>query len=253
MLRSFKDPLNLFAEDNLFLDKGLIDLQLDFGRPKLMDGAWPRDWEDVLQSTPSVRLVEVLKQWPTDWIKSQEDPREFTNDVTAEYLKERGGMPYKWHRFVAAHKPDPAIPEKWNELQLGFIEAQTAIEHSRLDNPLRMSPTCTKAKKRPAPLQSTVEAGKHYHHFTGNGIDEGEKFKIRGNLHAVAPVEDIPGWQRISFMKWFTDGANDEQLCCEGVVLPGNKIILGRWWILGDDEYKLAVGPFVLWNVEHKS
>lgn len=37
----------------------------------------------------------------------------------------------------------------------------------------------------------------------------------------------------------------------EGVVLPGGKIILGRWWhpLHGDDE-EMYSGPFILWNVD---
>ena len=39
--------------------------------------------------------------------------------------------------------------------------------------------------------------------------------------------------------------------CYEGIVLPGGKIILGRWWYpLDQDGENVALGPFIFWNVE---
>ena len=215
----------------------------------MIDGAWPRQWDDELQSTPSVRLIEALKQWPTDWVKSQEDPRKFTNNVTTDYLKDSDDyfhmQEYEWRKVVAIEQPKPTNPEAWQALEKKFL-----VEYENAEPP--PTPTVMKTKKRPAPLQA-AEAGKDFFHFTGKGIDEEDDFKIRGNLHAVAPVEDIPGWQRISFMKWFVDSDGlDEHRCCEGVVLPGNKIILGRWWGLTDDEHRRNVGPFIFWNVDNK-
>ncbi|KAL8831038.1 MAG: hypothetical protein Q9191_001084, partial [Dirinaria sp. TL-2023a] len=102
--------------------------------------------------------------------------------------------------------------------------------------------------KRPAPLRKPV-AAKDFFHFTGNGDDAGEAYTMRGNVHAVAPVEDIPGWQRITFMQRFTD--TGELFCYEGVVLPGNQIILGRFWRVMDNESRTIFGPFMFWNVDH--
>jgi len=241
------------VNDQFGLDHGLIDLEFDFGPVKMIDGAWPRTWDDELQATPSMRVIEALKQWPTDWIKTQNDPRKFTNNLTTEYAKASYAAnswhmeEYEWRKWVAIHKPAPTNPEAWHALDKKFKK-----EWEDLTPP--PTPTSMKfPKKRPAPLQ-TAEAGKDFYHFTGKGVDFGDAFKVRGNLHAVAPVEDIPGWQRISFMKWWKDSNGLEwHVCCEGVVLPGNKIILGRWWSLIDDEERRSVGPFILWNVDQKA
>lgn len=252
-LRSYRDPSHLVIRDVLAVDHGLVDLELKFGPVKMLDGAWPRTWDDALESTPSMRLIEALKQWPIDWIKTQNDPREFSNNLTTEYAKTSYASnywhmeEYEWRKWVAIHKPGPTNPEAWDTLHAQFKEEWEDLTPP--PTPTSMKPP----KKRPAPLQ-TAEAGKDYYHFTGKGVDSGDEFKVRGNLHAVAPVEDIPGWQRISFMRWFSDHNGLEyHVCCEGVVLPGNKIILGRWWSLIDDEDHHNMGPFIFWNVDQKA
>ena len=242
LLRTYKDPTMVFAEDKLLLSEGLIDLDFDFGPPKMIDGTWARSWDEELRSTPSVRLIEALKKFPRDWIESQKDPRKFVNDVATEYLRETGDCDdykeYMWRR-LAETEISTNTPEEWQELEEFFSKAPASM--TTRDRPY--------VKKRPSPLQN-ARAGEDYHHFTGKGLDVGEEFKVRGNLHAVGPVEGIPGWQRITFMKWFTGSGVDPTLyACEGVVLPGNKIILGRWWAPGDDDEKRNVGPFIFWNV----
>ena len=248
LLRSYKVGEH-FVQDQWYLDYGLMDLELDFGPVTMRDGAWPQMWDESLASTPTIRLLDALKQWSTDWIKSQKDPRHFVNTTTTEYLEMSTDLSdtakFAWRQYVADHKPDPAIPEQWQALEDDFREKYNA-------NALPAHIVNPKPKKRPAPLR-TAEAGKDYFHFKGEGIDEGAEFKVRGNIHAVAPVEDIPGWQRITFMKWFTgDGGKDHPICFEGVVLPGNKIILGRWWALYDDDDRREIGPFIFWCVDHE-
>lgn len=56
-------------------------------------------------------------------------------------------------------------------------------------------------------------------------------------------------------MKYFreADGAIDlENLWAyEGIVLPGGKIMVGRWWCPSDGEGdRMYSGPFILWNVQ---
>jgi len=78
--------------------------------------------------------------------------------------------------------------------------------------------------------------------FTGEGDDE-EHFFASGwvtPLPSQPREEDweIPGWKRITFMKHFIDdedGLDQDNLWAyEGVMLPGNKLILGRWWWCDD-------------------
>lgn len=57
-------------------------------------------------------------------------------------------------------------------------------------------------------------------------------------------------------MKYYEDEetrvvAREGLWCYEGVVLPGDKVVLGRWWSpddgVGEGQYS---GPFLLWNVD---
>lgn len=113
--------------------------------------------------------------------------------------------------------------------------------------------------------------------FTGTGIDLDDDFNAIGWLNALPPQQGIPGWQRITFMKHFMDDVDqveqDNLWAYEGVVLPGGRIILGRWWYASDavdfsvspaspHEPMLSIfsstnvwqkdynGPFILWAVD---
>ncbi len=169
------------------------------------------------------------------------------------------------------------------------------------------------------PPATNPKHGVHYRQFSGSGTDA-EPFDCRGILHPLPPQQGIPGWQRITFMKYFpTDSSSqasfpsstgsstpyngsstnvsnassppsssaadwsspanksgsttsftpinpfnqsppqvDDDLdidggcwAYEGVVLPGGKIILGRWWSpMGDDQERICMGPFIFWEVD---
>ncbi|KAJ8109151.1 hypothetical protein OPT61_g7670 [Boeremia exigua] len=92
--------------------------------------------------------------------------------------------------------------------------------------------------------------------FTGTGMDLDDDFHAIGWLNALPDQCGIPGWQRITFMKHFAedlDDVDDDNLWAyEGVVLPGGRIIVGRWWFASetvdfDRDYN---GPFILWAAE---
>lgn len=59
-------------------------------------------------------------------------------------------------------------------------------------------------------------------------------FYSSGWLNPLPPQQGIPGWQRMTMMKYFVDEDghwDDEALWAyEGVVFPGGQIMLGRWW-----------------------
>ncbi|EMD00714.1 hypothetical protein BAUCODRAFT_61254, partial [Baudoinia panamericana UAMH 10762] len=92
--------------------------------------------------------------------------------------------------------------------------------------------------------------------FSGEGHDSTEAFRARGWLNALPPQQGIPGWQRMTMMKYFEDpdtGTIDEDAmwAYEGVVLPGGQIIIGRWWSPGDGRGEhMYSGPFILWCVD---
>ncbi|KAF1930806.1 uncharacterized protein M421DRAFT_58030 [Didymella exigua CBS 183.55] len=92
--------------------------------------------------------------------------------------------------------------------------------------------------------------------FTGTGMDLEDDFHAIGWLNALPDQCGIPGWQRITFMKHFAedldDVDSDNLWAYEGVVLPGGRIIVGRWWFASEtvnyrDDYN---GPFILWAAE---
>jgi hypothetical protein len=75
--------------------------------------------------------------------------------------------------------------------------------------------------------------------FTGTGIDLEDDFNAIGWLNPLPDQQGIPGWQRITFMKHFMDDFDqveqDNLWAYEGVVLPGGRIILGRWWYASEN------------------
>jgi len=90
---------------------------------------------------------------------------------------------------------------------------------------------------------------------------------LYGRTHALPPQHGIPGFQRISFVKFCYEVQADFQQYdpsqiwgYEGCVLPGGRVIVGRWMDLtgqdGDaiqdpvDEFS---GPFIYWNIDESS
>lgn len=76
-----------------------------------------------------------------------------------------------------------------------------------------------------------------------------------GRVHGLPPQQGIPGFQRTSFLR-FQEGDPELQQIWgyEGLICPGNNVIVGRWWhiipgvqVAPVDEYS---GPFVFWNVD---
>lgn len=62
----------------------------------------------------------------------------------------------------------------------------------------------------------------------------------------------------MTMMKFFQDEVGhvdiDALWAYEGVVLPGDQIIVGRWWspegLDADSRANMYSGPFILWNVD---
>ncbi|KAF1943214.1 hypothetical protein EJ02DRAFT_343604 [Clathrospora elynae] len=92
--------------------------------------------------------------------------------------------------------------------------------------------------------------------FEGHGEDLDDEFNAIGWLNPLPPQAGIPGWQRITFMKHFMEDFDqldqDNLWAYEGVVLPGGRIILGRWWYASEqvdfnNDYN---GPFIWWAID---
>ncbi|KAF2869747.1 hypothetical protein BDV95DRAFT_85486 [Massariosphaeria phaeospora] len=147
---------------------------------------------------------------------------------------------------------------KIQSLELDFTQdgdmSWPEIFEDRLHSLRETGPPRTRAQHRSG-FESPNQKHKNIH-FVGKGEDLNDNFFARGWLNALPTQCGIPGWQRITFMKHFVEGdeeLNDDNLWAyEGVVLPGGRIILGRWWYASgnvnlDDDYN---GPFIFWAVE---
>lgn len=89
--------------------------------------------------------------------------------------------------------------------------------------------------------------------FGGFGEDAKEGFLVDGWLNTLPRQSGIPGWQRLTMMKYWADefGNVDYNVlwAYEGIVLPGGKIVVGRWWCPIGTEFRYS-GPFILWCVD---
>lgn len=112
----------------------------------------------------------------------------------------------------------------------------------------------TRAQHSAVPTQAQIDFATRARRFGGGGHDNNENFLADGWLNPLPPQFRIPGWQRMTMMKFFVDETGidmDALWAYEGILLPGGKIMVGRWWCpsdgYGNDMYS---GPFILWNVE---
>ncbi|KAF2002885.1 hypothetical protein P154DRAFT_618273 [Amniculicola lignicola CBS 123094] len=112
----------------------------------------------------------------------------------------------------------------------------------------------TRAQHRTKPVEGDPVSIR----LNGEGDDNEEHFFAAGWLNPLPaqPADlEIPGWQRITFMKYFcdADGHMDPNhlWAYEGVVIPGGRLIVGRWWWASDDQEAFEnSGPFILWAVD---
>ena len=202
-------------------EDGFHTLILDFAAPV---PEWVSTWESYINSLPSPSLVRCLNSYRND-------------------------TPY-------------SPPPKRSQMARG----QALITPPTSPGPI------------PCGSSPVPQTGTDYLPFTGVGV-EGDPYVFAGNLHALPPQYGVPGWQRISFLKCFpaindhsssnfveanpclnpfyprADGTfwDIDELdlwAYEGVVLPGGKIIVGRWWNVADPDGKReCTGPFIFWNV----
>jgi hypothetical protein len=92
--------------------------------------------------------------------------------------------------------------------------------------------------------------------FYGTSRGASQPSHFYGRIHGLPEQQGIPGFQRISLIKFFPlDGEYDpgQVWAYEGCVLPGGRIIVGRWWDLTADPRNpvgIFGGPFIWWNVD---
>ncbi|KAK3716377.1 hypothetical protein LTR37_006527 [Vermiconidia calcicola] len=115
----------------------------------------------------------------------------------------------------------------------------------------------TRAQTRTTPANEIAHLKHRSFRFEGAGQDVTEQFLASGWLNALPKQSGIPGWQRMTMMKYFEDevtGNVDEGAlwAYEGVVVPGGNVVVGRWWCPneGVDGGEVYSGPFLLWCVD---
>lgn len=135
-------------------------------------------------------------------------------------------------------------PESWPALFEQILKSRTKIQYH----------TATTRAQRRATGPVTLPPGEPVSFcFKGQGEDGNDSFLASGYFNPLPPQHGIPGWHRMTMMKYWRDVNGDMDpsslWAYEGVVLPGGMIMLGRWWHpTGDDaEYS---GPFIFWNVD---
>ncbi|KAK5675128.1 hypothetical protein LTS10_012202 [Elasticomyces elasticus] len=164
---------------------------------------------------------------------------------------------------------DP-IPDEFNgeadgarsfqDLRLELVDDKDSFWPATFESHLRAltlppSRAKTRAQKRSTDASTISNLRPQSFHFHGDGSDSSESFLSAGWLNALPPQNGVPGWQRMTMMKYFEsdEGFVDEEglWAYEGVVLPGGQIMVGRWWSpgngVGEDMYS---GPYMLWCVD---
>ncbi|CZT16774.1 uncharacterized protein RCC_02609 [Ramularia collo-cygni] len=77
-----------------------------------------------------------------------------------------------------------------------------------------------------------------------------------GWIESLPSQSSISGWQRLSMTKFWVDTSGEidyeTMWAYEGVVLPGGRLIVGRWWSPNEsaNTEKQYSGPFIMWNTD---
>jgi len=86
------------------------------------------------------------------------------------------------------------------------------------------------------------------------GTCRGKSGHFFGRIHAMTPQQGIHGFQRLTMIKFYTklDENGQEEYdprqvwAFEGCVLPGGRIVIGRWWdsLSDPNTFTTQSGPF---------
>lgn len=103
---------------------------------------------------------------------------------------------------------------------------------------------------------AVIKANNDTYPYEAIGWDD-EYFSATGHITPLPDQQGIPGFQRITMIKYFkhegTDNIDWAALWAyDGVILPGGQIIVGRWWAPenGVPDAHQYSGPFILWNID---
>ncbi|MCJ1365269.1 hypothetical protein MMC16_004390 [Acarospora aff. strigata] len=205
------------------------------------------------------RLENGTKQLGKHWMGSYafpEDPIEYirasepTDHVFLDVFDNEEGFQTLELNF---NPSEPICCGADSDAHLRSILSFSHHHDQPLNNPAQKNLRNAETNQHKPPASSTGGEKPRYLNFEGSGFDR-DHFHCAGHLHALPPQHGIPGWQRITLMKYALDdhGFCDPGSCWayEGIVLPGRQIILGRWWSPLHSEGDGGIcGPFIFWNV----
>lgn len=249
-IRSTQDIGHDIFTDRIDFEDGFQTLELDFA-PSASNFTYPKIFDSHLNSFPSKRLCKEIHRISMAK-KLVQTPARTSHYRTPPVHSRDTGLP--------SPKYTPNNPRRQHVIRIPAQIYPTAASD--------MPPTPT------SPVFDTNKPrkGHNYLQFSGSGADA-LSFHCTGILHPLPPQHGIPGWQRITMMKYFdpisatgspnglthTDtgfeldndiSLNDGCWAYEGVVLPGGMVILGRWWSPMDQTHeRRCMGPFIFWNV----
>lgn len=166
----------------------------------------------------------------------------FMDEINAE---EPFSVSYFWDSRVALSNICTKDVRIWfDEKYFGEKQWPKKWEMFLHSNPSRSS-------RSNGPVTRNMSKSVEIKHFFGRARDSRIAY-FYGCVHEIPPQHGIPGFQRITMLKFFPDfnGFLDPAQVWgyEGVVFPGNCIIVGRWWDI-TVEHIFYSGPFILWNV----
>ena len=111
---------------------------------------WPKGYEDAINSIPAVSLIEKLKEYPEDWITSQDDVLKFSNNISDYGLKKlaesgdleaNGSLSWRHHSRIF-HYSREAYPSAKDK----FIRSRSKYPPSPPSNPETSASPTTDAK-----------------------------------------------------------------------------------------------------------
>lgn len=170
------DPGDYSFTDSIDHHDGFQTLELDF-EPGANRTRWPKVFESHLDAMPTKTLCKRL-----DKLSKSKRPRA----VQIPRLGHRTMAAHNWGNLHEEQPQEPLSPPGTPGVNRVDIE----LPIPQITRP--RSPTSPTFPKR----------GVHYHQFSGSGNDA-EPFHCSGILHPLPPQEEIPGWYRISMMKYF--------------------------------------------------
>lgn len=154
------------------------------------------------------------------------------------------GDPDSPFQDLILHFPSPDSAGAWPRVFERILSSlKTPVNRSR-----------TRAQLRSSDIYQRANFAEDSIRLQGSGHDSSDDFNADGWLNPLPEQHGIPGWQRMTMMKFFIEKNGnvdmDSLWAYEGIVLPGGKIMVGRWWCPSDGEGEdMYSGPFILWNV----